>query len=162
VAVREAMGRGEGVIPFAAFAEVVERLVAGLRVREALVTPGTVCVATPDEATGARVRFVIMANLVEGTFPTREAVEEADRAGGPSRAYRREMARFLRALGSADQGVVLVRPTRDEKGQELLAAGFLDELSRRIERTAVASISEELNQIDPALIGHPDLALAPA
>jgi RecB family exonuclease len=159
MAVMEATAGKDDVIAFSEFFEAVERLVGGLYERPEVITPGVVCCTTVEGAAGARGRFVILANLVEGSFPTRESVENAD---PEARAYGGEMARFLRVLGSADRGVILVRPTRDEKGQELLASGFLDELKRRIAPEAFNSVCVELNRIDPALVAHPELARSPA
>jgi ATP-dependent helicase/DNAse subunit B len=51
---------------------------------------------------------------------------------------------------------------RDEKGQLLLAAGFLDELRARIAPDALAAVSEEMTRIDPALLDRLDLAQGPA
>ena len=68
---------------------------------------------------GARAEHVILADLAEGTFPAREAVEpflalgpgdEPDR-GDQDASSPKEMLRFLRVLGSADAGVILVYPT---------------------------------------------------
>jgi RecB family exonuclease len=159
-------GAGENghPMPLSAFAAEVERLVAGLREREVRVRPGTVCLATVDVSAGARARYVLLANLGEGCFPTRQAVQ-ADDSDDPAHvgpAYAREMSRFLRALGSADRGVTLAYPIRDEKGQEVLASVFLDELKRRIDPEALEDAVVELKRIDPSLVEHADLALGPA
>ena len=110
---------------------------------------------------------MVLANLAEGTFPTRDAVESAEDADDPAsvgRAFAREMAQFLRVIGSAGDGLVLAYPTRDEKGQEVLPAGFLDDLKRRIDPEALAGVADgnEFNRFDPALLDHADLAVAPA
>lgn len=150
--------------PFPAFVRACESLIEEDREPETTLTPGTVALATVDQAAGARAGYVVLANLAEGTFPTRDAVDAADDSGesdGVSPAYSREMARFLRVLGSADREVFLAYPTRDEKGQEVLAAGFLDDLIRRLDPKRVAA-QETHNRFDPALIDHEDLAVAPA
>ena len=72
------------------------------------------------------------------------------------------MTRFLEVLGSADQELTFVSPIRDEKGQEVLDAGFLDNLKRRIDPTALREAMEDVPRIDPALLDRPDLAVAPA
>jgi len=165
-AVYEALG-GTRTVQARAFAEAVEALATDHREVETRVTPGTVCVMTVDQAVGARTRFVVLANLAEGTFPTRDAIEPTGGGGaapGVGRAYAREMARFLRVVGSAGECLALAYPTRDEKGQEILSAGFLDELTRRIEPCALAALlkGHVYNRFDPALVGHPDLAGSPA
>ena len=63
-------------------------------------------VATVDQAAGARAKTIVLANLAEGTFPTRDSVERAEGSGDPEgvgRSFSREMARFLRVLGSAER-----------------------------------------------------------
>lgn len=132
---------------------------------DAPARPGTVVVATLDRAAGARASVVILTNLVEGTFPTREAVaadDDPERPGRPGLPYAREMARFLRVMGAADEELILAYPTRDEKGQELLPAGFLDDLKRRLDPEVRGRVSLELARLDPALLDRPELALAPA
>ena len=145
------------LVPFREFVKVVEALAQEHGEIETQGAGGTICVATIEEATGARGRFVVLANLSEGTFPTREALESADDPATVGRAYARELSRFLRVIGSASDEVVLAYPTRDEKGQEILAAGFLDDLKRRFDGTV-----EEHGRFDPALLEHADLAIAPA
>ena len=124
---------------------------------------GSIVVTTPDQAAGAEARWVFLTDLAEGTFPTRDAVEQAEHEGEPSRvgpAYGREMALFLRTVGSARQGLTLVYPTRDEKGQEVLPSGFLDELMQRIAAEALKSIHEKHQRFHPALIGEHERDLA--
>lgn len=123
--------------------------------------PGTMAVSTVGHAAGARGRVVVLANLKEGVFPSRESVE-GDEPEGIGRAFAREMTQFLRVLGSASDEVILVYPTRDEKGQELLASGFVDDLRRRLEPKALAKIHEVVERFDPALVDRPELAVAPA
>jgi hypothetical protein len=164
-AVIEAADRRGRAVPFAAFVKAVEDLAGDHRELVADVAPGTVCMATVDQSAGARARFVILANLAEGTFPTRDAVESADGIDDPAhvgRPFAREMARFLRVLGSADEAVVLAYPTSDEKGQQVLPAGFLDDLIRRIDPGAIEAVRTEAKRFDPALLSHPDLAGSPA
>jgi RecB family exonuclease len=152
-------------LSYSAFVAAVEGLTAEARNVEERIAPGTVVMASVDAAAGARARAVVLANLAEGAFPVREAVDagqDGDDALGVSPAYSREMVRFLRVLGSADDRVVLVYPTRDEKGQEVLPAGFLDDLMRRVDPSATNLECEERVRLDPAFLGEPDLATAPA
>lgn len=156
-AVLDAAGEA-GPVGFAEFVATVDRLAAESVDADGAVEPGTIALTTVDLAAGARARHVVLANLAEGTFPTRAAVDAAD-----GRSFAREMACFLRAIGSADQGVVLAFPTRDEKGQEVLPAGFLDDLGRRLRPGALAGPPHEVvHRLDPALLDRPDLAFAPA
>ena len=127
--------------------------------------PGAVPFATVDKAEGARARVIVATNLVEGTFPTREAVAgrspEADETGVPL-AYARERLAFLRLIGSARDEVILLVPTSDEKGQELLPAGFVDDLIRHIGHPEGLPAGSDLKRLDPIFLDHPDLALNPA
>ena len=159
-AVFDVAGGGRPV-PLGAFVEAVERLTGDHREVEMVVTPGTVRVATIDQAVGAGARFVVLANLAEGTFPTREAVESAE-DDGVGRSFAREMARFLRVVGSAAECLVLAYPTRDEKGQEVLPAGFLDDLTRRFDPVALDPVHRKVTRFDPTLMEHPDLVGSPA
>jgi RecB family exonuclease len=156
-AVLEGLRKSEEVVSFEVFADEVSSLVHAINLVEEPVPPGTVVFATLDEAAGARARFVFLVNLSEGTFPSREAVESGEHDG-----YAREMFHFLSVLGAADEGVFLVYPTRDDKGQEVLAAGFVDELRRRLDPKALAAIEETHARFDPTLSEHPDLAVATA
>lgn len=159
------VGADGRVVTLAAFVDGVESLVGDHCEWRTDIPPGSVVMATVDQAAGARARFVVLANLAEGTFPTRESVEPAEGADEPeqvNRAYSREMMRFLRVFGSADDEVILAYPTRDEKGQEVLASGFLDDLIRRIDPKAPGHWHERHDRFHPALIDHPELAGSPA
>ena len=111
---------------------------------------------------------MILADLAEGTFPAREAVEAflAIRPGAPPdaasrRAFSREMLRFLRVIGSAESSVALIYPTTDIKGQDLLRAGFLDELMECLAPEALAACHRSVRRLDPALVDSPELAGSP-
>ncbi len=130
---------------------------------------GSILLATVDQVQGARARYVILSNLSEGAFPSRDSVEPllALRAGEQPDAagrlvFAREMLRFLHVLGSADSGVILAYPTTDLKGQELLRAGFLDDLLERLSEEAKASCHTAYPRLHAALVDQPDLAGAPA
>ena len=102
------------------------------------------------------------------TFPAREAVEPflAIRPGRTPdancrQAFSREMLRFLRVLGSAESSVVLIYPTTDVKGQDVLRAGFLDELMEHLSPEALEACHRSVRRLDPALIDSPELAGSP-
>src|SRR6185312_4942114 len=86
---------------------------------------------------------------------------DEDSAGIPL-AYARERLALRRILGSARDEVVLLVPTSDESGQELLPAGFVDEIRRRLGPVDGHPSHAELPRLDPVFLGHPDLALTPA
>jgi RecB family exonuclease len=118
-----------------------------------------------DDADGIRADHVLLADLTEGTFPAREAVEPylalrpGQQPGAPARlAFAREMLRFIRTIGMARSGVVLLHPTTDVKGQELLRAGFLDDLLAALSPSAKASGLESHPRLRPTLIDQPELA----
>ncbi len=124
--------------------------------------------AAVDEVAGVRAAHVILADLAEGTFPAREAVEAflAIRPGVPPdaasrQAFSREMLRFLRVIGSAESSLVLIYPTTDLKGQDLLRAGFLDELMEHLTPEALAACHRSVRRLDPALVDSPELAGSP-
>lgn len=168
------------------FSREVASLAGEVLAPAAEVPPGSIRLAAVDDVAGARAERVILAGLGEGSFPTREAidgrlvpvaadptendVEKEGEAGpgtqgGPSSlAFGREMLRFLRVVGAADSGLVLAYPTTDAQGQELLRAGFLDDLLGLFTREAAASpeFHESHRRFDPALAEWPDLAGSPA
>ena len=72
------------------------------------------------------------------------------------------MALFLRVAGAADAGLVLAYPTTDAKGQELLAAGFLDDVLRLFPDRLRETFHESHRRFDPAMADRPDLAGSPA
>ncbi|HMB06888.1 MAG TPA: PD-(D/E)XK nuclease family protein [Isosphaeraceae bacterium] len=165
-AVFEGLSRKGRLWPWAEFVREVEALIGDLTIPAPAAAPGTVRLATIDEIAGARAGHILLANLAEATFPDRAAVEPdpTRRPGdeGGDLSFAREMLRFLRVVGSADAGLVLVYPTTDVRGQELLPAGFLDDLARRLGADALATCRTEHRRFDPALIDQPGLAVAPA
>lgn len=168
-AVVDRLGRGGGSWTWSDFAEEVESLAAELTVPPVDARPGSIRLATVDEVGGARAAHVILADLAEGTFPGREAVEAflSLRPGAPAdadarRAFSREMLRFLRVLGASGRSLTLLYPTTDAKGQDLLRAGFLDELMGRLEPSALAACHRAVRRLDPALVDAPELAGSPA
>ncbi len=162
------LGLGERRWRWSSFVREVESIVLELTVPAPMSRPGSVRMATVGQAEGARAAHIILADLAEATFPAGAAVEaflslrpgalpdEASR-----RAFSREMLRFLRVLGSAESGVVLIYPTTNAKGQELLRAGFLDELMDLMTPEALAACHRSVARVDPALVDSPELAGSP-
>ncbi|MGE3820881.1 MAG: PD-(D/E)XK nuclease family protein, partial [Isosphaeraceae bacterium] len=150
------LGKGSRSLDLNSFAHAFSTMTDDLVLDDGPIPPGSIVFATVDDARGARGRLVLLANLVEGTFPTPEAVL------GESGSLSRERNRFSRVAGSADEQLLLFYPTRDVKGQELLAAGFLDDLRRSLAPEALARVEERHDRFDPALVDHEDLARSPA
>jgi RecB family exonuclease len=162
------LGHGEHVWSWERFAGEVDAMAGEIRVPASAPRPGSVRLATVDEAVGARARYVILAGLEEGTFPARGAVEAflalgpGDEPGRVARErYAGELLRFLRVLGSADSSVTLVYPTTDLKGQELLRAGFLEDLLGLLTPETAAACHRSHARLHPALVDQPDLAGTP-
>ena len=162
------LGRGEASWPWPAFIREVESIVLEWNVPVPPPRPGSVRMATVGQAEGARAAFIILADLAELTFPASVAVEAflslrpgvlADEAS--RLVFSREMLRFLRVLGSAESGAVLIYPTTNAKGQELLRAGFLDELMELLTPEAAAACHRSFGRVDPALVDSPELAGSP-
>jgi hypothetical protein len=155
---------------WAEFAREVGRIVAETPL-DGPFAPGVGCVrlAFVDEARGVRAKFILLADLAEGAFPAREAVEPflAVKPGQAPVAlarlgFSREALRFLGVLGSAELGVTLLYPTTDAKGQEVLRAGFLDDLLALLTPEADRICHESHSRFHPALVDNPELAIAPA
>ena len=163
------LGRGEEVWIWSDFTVEVDAIVFETYIPPPAPTPGSVLVTSVDNAEGARARHLILAGLAEGTFPARAAVEpllaigpgkEPDRHG--RLAFSREMLRFRRVFGAATHEVILIYPTTDQKGQELLRAGFLDDLLSLMSPQARESCHTAYPRLHPALIDQPELAGADA
>ena len=168
-AVLERLGGGDLPWPWPDFAREVDRMVGDLATAPPTSPGATVRLAPVDSVAGARATHVFLANLGEGTFPTREAVDprmtpvpDESSPDTPNPAFAGEMLRFLRVIGSADEGLTLVYPTSDAQGQERLKAGFLDDVLGLFEPGVAGSIHEEHRRFDPALLEWPELAGAPA
>ncbi len=142
-------------------------------------SPGAIRIEAVDAVPGARAAVVLLINLVERSFPRADAIDldgdsvavnpaESEAEGEPAptpeakaaRAYGREMLRFARTVGAADERLVLAYPTTDLNGEALLAAGFLDELTRRLDPACLAALSERHARFDPVLADRVDLAVA--
>ena len=157
---------GAAIVEYQDVVQAVKELVGEIEGESEIVEPGTVVITTVEAARGARAAHVILANLSEGTFPTKLAVEGGERVLDTTRigpGFAREMTTFLGVIGSANRSLTLVYPCRDERGQEILGAGFLDELIRRFEPGTLDEGHHEVHtRFHPALIDRPDLARAPA
>jgi len=187
--VLDQVGAAIAAIPlrWAEFVDRVERIIADAEPIPANPADrtGTVRVEVIGAVDAARASVVIVANLAEKTFPTPDSVPldptrsvglengnpvevadpdliDVDPAETPhtNLAYAREMLRFLRAIGSADDALTLVYPTTDSNGESLLPAGFLDEILRRLDPAAFELVVETHARFDPVLRGHEDLALS--
>ena len=158
------LGRANEPWTWASFTAEVAAIVGEIESMPA-ASPGAVRFTTIDRAEGMRAGHVMLADLAEGTFPDREAVEPL-LALGPRdqpdercrKLFSREMLRFLKILGSADSSVVLAYPSTDLKGQELLRAGFLDDLLALLEPELQRSCHLSFPRLDPALVDQPELA----
>lgn len=158
------LGRGAEPWRWARFATEVDAMLGEIELVPTAAS-GSIRLATVEQADGARAEHIILADLAEGTFPAREAVEPLlalgplDEPDSSSRMlFAREMLRFLKVLGSAGSGVVLAYPTTDLKGQELLRAGFLDDLLALLAPQAMSSCHLSYPRLDPALLDQPELA----
>ena len=153
-------------ISHATFVRDVESILVDLDAPRPAPRPGTVRVMTVDEAEGTSARVILLTNLAEGTFPTRAAVapspDENDGLEGESLPFARERLQFLHAIGAARDEAILLVPTTDPKGQDLLPAGFIDDLRRLLHKRRGGTRVEILPRLDPTFLGHPDLAGSPA
>ena len=163
------LGRHDETWTWSRFVAELQSLVNRTAAATTLLAPGSVIFATLDQVAGVRVPFVILADLTEGSFPSRAAVEPflSVRPGDEPtaacrRAASREMLRFLGVLGSAESRVILVYPTTDSKGQELLRAGYLDDLLDLLTPSVRAICHQSIARFDASLIDTPELAGSPS
>jgi RecB family exonuclease len=164
-AIVERLGRGQESWTWEAFVRRVRSLAREVSVIPEEAPIAAVRVTTVAEVEGLQADHVILADLDEGTFPSREALasdpDEPD-ADEPARvppAYAREMHRFLRSVGGARHSLTFAFSTTDEQGQALLPAGFLDEARRVFEPEVWAALSTTRTRLDPIL--PPELSVAP-
>jgi ATP-dependent helicase/nuclease subunit B len=151
------------------FVAQIETIVSEIDTPAPPIASGNVRIEPVDAIEGARAKVIILANLAEKTFPTPNAVDldvtatvGAGSADPANLTYSREMLRFARVAGSADDQLVLAYPMTDVNGEPLLPAGFLDDLMRRLDEASTKACVEEHPRFDPILIGHRDLAQADA
>jgi RecB family exonuclease len=156
--------RSDELWSWADFVSEVDTIVGEIEIIP-VVPCRSIRLTTLDQAEGARANHVILADLAEGSFPARAAVEPLlalGPLGEPDARSRfhlaQEMLRFLKVLGSANSGVILTYPATDLKGQELLRAGFLDDLLALMPKEILAECHVSLSRLDPTLIGQPELA----
>ncbi|HEY2155625.1 MAG TPA: PD-(D/E)XK nuclease family protein [Isosphaeraceae bacterium] len=125
--------------------------------------PGSIRFATIAEAEGTRARVLFVTNLAEGTFPSRASVAgETTDEGSVPLAYARERLAMLRLIGSVEDELLLLVPTSDDQGRERLAAGFVEDIRRRLGAVAGHPRFAVVRRLDPAFREHPDLAVTPA
>ena len=99
------LGRGDVLVTWSNFVEEMETIAAETAIDPTAFDPGSIRVTTLERARGARADHIILADLVEGSFP--ERAERSSRTwsfepvDGPDLAcrtgYGKEMCRFLRA-----------------------------------------------------------------
>jgi hypothetical protein len=164
--VRRRLGLDSRTTDWDEFVREVDSFVRIISVSEPSDSTASVLVSTVDAAAGARAEIVILANLGEGTFPSRDALDVRGRAGDPTgeaaavrRAIGGEMSRFLRVIGSADRAAVLAYPTKDQSGVPLNMAGFVDELKDRLGSETWNACAHILPRLMPILSA--DLAGSP-
>lgn len=167
--VLEKLGRGAESIGWSEFVGALGPLAAETPQPQPMAEPGAIRTASVDEVEGCRASFVLLVGLAEGSFPRRSSAQRflATRPGEePSASARlghaKETLRFLRVLGAAEQGALLVYPTTDAKGQPLLRAGFLDELLGALSPSVEAAIHQSHSRFHPALLDEGDLAVSMA
>ena len=154
------LGRENQVWSWAAFVEEAGGLIRDLDLPPSPPPPRAIRVLSPESVPGAGVAHAILADLGEGTYPSRSALDAA-RAGDPGgleAALGREQERFLGLVGMAREGLTLIAPHADEKGHPLLSAGFLDDVERRFTRSAREDVSRTIDRVGPVL--PDDLAVA--
>jgi ATP-dependent helicase/nuclease subunit B len=162
--VREQLGPSiaEESWTWAEFVAQVDATVAAIETPRPGPEPGTIRIEAVSAVEAARARVVVLSNLAERTFPSVEAVELEASSDRVNLAYAREILRFAKVSGSADEELILAFPTSDLKGEKLLPAGFLDDLIRRLEGGEGNFCVEKHSRLDPVLIGYEDLAQSPS
>ncbi len=158
--VLEGLGQDNHYVSWGEFVREVQSIARDLNAPSAPSRPGSVLVTTPEAVVGARARHLLLVNLIEGTFPDREAIrpdpalveiEDATPVATARAAFSKEMFRFLRLIGTAERSLTFIYPTTDEKGQSLLVAGFLEEIRELFSEVALQSATHEFRRLDPVL-----------
>ncbi len=167
-AVLDGLGEAGAAVYWADCAREVRGIARELVPESEPPAPGSVRVLTAVELMDASAPHIVVAGLEEGAFPSRDAVllapaAEADDDSGiePDRAaLAREMRRFLAVVAAAQESLTFIVPTTDEKGQEVLSAGFLDDVRQVFTTAAWDGCRTEIRRFDPILPAS--LAIAPA
>ncbi len=152
------LGRGGATWSWAAF---VAEVAAAIR---ELSCPGTanadrsIPIVEPGGVVGVSCRHLVLFKLGEGAFASTDSVEhEGDESA--CTATHREMLAFFRVVNAPGEGLALVYPTADASGQELLPAGFFDDVRDLLTPDALKAATRSLTRLDAVLPA--DLALAP-
>ena len=183
------VGRGAESWTWSSFVDEVASIIRDLPPHDS-AAPGSIRIATVDEAAGAPARHILLTQLAEGSFPDRSAVgpsaepddldllgpieddqepdppvsaaaqlrlgfEEATTAPARPTPFGREMARFLRVIGAAEESLTLAYPTADEKGVRKLEAGFVAEIRSLLTPEAALAVVSVDEKLDPALLETP-------
>ncbi len=159
--VQERLGKGEEILFWSEFTHEVESIIRDVSIPSPAQFPGEIRIATVDEIAGVSARHLVLTDLAEGTFPARDVIdrdptvaqaEVSESSLSPlDRAYAREMRRFLDTVNSARASLTLIYPTTDEKGQSLLAAGFLEDVRRLFAPETWAECHAEVRRLTPIL-----------
>lgn len=132
----------------AAFVAEVSGIIAEETIESPIPPPGRVRIARVEQLSGVSVPHLLVANMVEGTFPARAAIEaDLDAAldseikattldGTLPDGYASELSRFLRLIGAASRSLSLFYPTADESGRAMLPSAFLQDTLRGLGRSA--------------------------
>ncbi len=162
--VRDRLGAtsADRVWSWAEFVSQVDSTVQSLELPRPAADPGTIRIESVAAAEAVRARRVILTGLAEQTFPGSDAIDLDRLNDRVSLAYSREMFRFARVAGSAEDHLTLAFPTSDSSGEKLLPAAFLDDLIRRLPGDDSKACLELHNRFDPVLIRHAELAQAPS
>ena len=152
------LGRGSAIWSWAAFVAELTATIRDLGGPEVPTLDRSIPIIEPRGVAGVTCRHLILFKLGEGAFASADSIEQDDEES-VSTATQRDMLTFFRAVNAPSDGLTLVYPTADASGQELLPAGFLDDVRTLLTVDALKSATRSVTRLDAVLPA--DLALAP-
>jgi RecB family exonuclease len=158
-AMLDRLGQASEPLPWSEFMHEVDRLITGVTTESPPPPQAAVQLVTADLYEGADCNHLVLARFTEGTFPRR-----ADRDRGSAEEHTLQESRdalaFVRLVASARKSLAIVYPTTDEKGNELLPAGYFDDLKWCFTSDAWARCHQARKRLDS--LPSETFAVAPA
>jgi ATP-dependent helicase/nuclease subunit B len=152
------LGQAKTPWTWADFMTEVDRVIAEVSAEFRTSSQGAIRVVVPEAYEGAACDHLVLANFTEGTYPR---PNDRDAGAGDQNGVHesREATHFFRLVASARKSFAVVYPTTDEKGNDLLPAGFFDDLRACFTKDAWSHCHVARRRLDA--VPSESLAIAP-
>ena len=152
------LGRESAIWSWAAFVAELTATIRDLGSPTPAKVDLSIPIVEPGGIIGVTCRHLILYKLGEGAFASAASIEQDDDESTCT-ATQREMLTFFRVVNAPSDSLALVYPTADASGQELLPAGFFDDVRDMLTPDALRAATRSLTRLDAVLPA--DLAVAP-